>query len=64
MYFEFYPTGEGSGHDIQSDNWPDAISECQYYNRVLGIRWTGLIALSNKGGIVGFVQVVRFDPAA
>ena len=31
MYFEFYPMGEGSGHDIQSDNWPDAISECQYY---------------------------------
>ena len=38
MYFEFYPMGEGSGHDIQSDNWPDAISECQYYNRVLRIR--------------------------
>ncbi len=64
MYFEFYPMGEGSGHAIQSDNWPDAIFECQYYNRVLGIPWTRLIALSNKGGIVGFVQVVRFDPAA
>ena len=32
MYFEFYPMGEGSGLDIQSDNWPDAISECQYYH--------------------------------
>ncbi len=64
MYFEFYPMGEGCGHAIQSDNWTDAISECQYYNRVLGIRWTGLIAFSSEGGMAGFVQVGRFDPAA
>ncbi len=64
MYFEFYPMGESCGHAIQSNNRPDAISACQYYNRVLGIRWTGLIAFSSEGRMAGILQVVRFDPAA